>query len=354
MNLDRFFAPCSPPQGNTIVDVLNHWSQERPDEVAYYFSDGEGRDEQITYGQLQLASHAIAAELTRRGLAGERAILMFPPGLEFVKAFYGCLFAGVVAVPAFTPRRNRNVKRLQAISDDAQARLAMTVAEVRDRAVGMLDETPRLRDLDWVAVDEISDSQARDWAAPKLRADQLAVLQYTSGSTGMPKGVMLSHGNIMHNVMAIVYLFETTQTGLGLTWLPTYHDMGLVGGVLKPLYFGRPNVLMSPMAFLQKPVRWLAAITKYRATVSGGPNFAYDLCVQKVSREEMEGLDLSSWEVAFNGAEPIRPGTLDAFCAKFGPVGFRREAFFPCYGMAETTLIVTGAQDGRTAHIGIV
>jgi 8-amino-7-oxononanoate synthase/acyl carrier protein len=352
VNLDRFFAPYSPPPGNTIVDVLNHWSQQRPNEVAYYFSDGEGNDDQITYRQLQEASHAIAAELTGRGFAGERAILMFPPGLEFVKAFYGCLSAGVVAVPAFTPRRNRNVKRLQAISDDAQARLALTVAEVRDRAVGMLDDTPRLRDLDWVAVDQIPPSQAGDWVAPALTTDQLAVLQYTSGSTGTPKGVMLSHGNIMHNVMAIVYLFETTQTGLGLTWLPTYHDMGLVGGVLNPLYFGRPNVLMSPMAFLQKPIRWLAAITKYRATVSGGPNFAYDLCVQKVSGEEMEGLDLSSWTVAFNGAEPIRPGTLDAFCEKFGPVGFRREAFFPCYGMAETTLIVTGAQMEHVPTLG--
>ena len=257
MNLDRFFAPYSPPPRTNIVEVLDHWVLERPHQVAYYFSDGDGGEERITYAELQRACRAIAAEMLRRGLAGHRALLMFPPGLEFVKAFYGCMCAGVVAVPAFTPRRNRNVQRLQAISDDAEASVALTVADVRDRAMRMLDETPSLRTLDWLAVDEIPLDLAEEWVSPTLRTDQLAVLQYTSGSTGTPKGVMLSHGNIMHNVMVIVHSFEPTQTGLGITWLPTYHDMGLVGGVLEPLYYGRPNVLMSPMAFLQKPVRWL-------------------------------------------------------------------------------------------------
>ncbi len=204
--------------------------------MAFYFSDGDGGEERITYAELQRASRGIAAEMLRRGLTGQRAILMFPPGLEFVKAFYGCMCAGVVAVPAFTPRRNRNVQRLQAISDDAQASLALTVADVMDRTQGMLDETPSLRDLDWLAVDEISTDRADSYVAPKLSQDQLAILQYTSGSTGTPKGVMLSHGNIMYNVTVIVYSFEPTQAGLGLTWLPTYHDMGLVGGVLQPLY----------------------------------------------------------------------------------------------------------------------
>lgn len=352
MNLDRFFAPYSPPPCTNIVDVLDHWARQRPHQVAFYASDGDGGEEQITYAELQRACRGIAAEMLRRGLAGHRALLMFPPGLDFVKAFYACMCAGVVAVPAFTPRRNRNVQRLQAISDDAEASVALTVADVRDRTVGMLDETPNLQTLDWLAVDEIPPEHIEDWTPPQLASDQLAVLQYTSGSTGTPKGVMLSHGNIMYNVMAIVYSFETTQTGLGITWLPTYHDMGLVGGVLKPLYFGRPNVLMSPMAFLQKPVRWLRAITKYRATVSGGPNFAFDLCAQKITDEEMEGLDLRSWQVAFNGAEPIRPATLHDFCRRFAPVGFREEAFFPCYGMAETTLIVTGAYMKRSPTIG--
>jgi 8-amino-7-oxononanoate synthase/acyl carrier protein len=334
------------------VDVLDYWAAERPQQVAFYFSDGEGNDQQITYAQLQRASRATAVALSERGLSGKQALLMFPPGLDFVRAFFGCMCAGSVAVPAFTPRRNRNVKRLQAISDDAEAMVALTVADVRDRAVGILDDTPSLKELEWLAVDELAEELADQWSRPDLRPDQLALLQYTSGSTGTPKGVMLTHSNIMYNVMAIVYSFEPTQSGLGITWLPTYHDMGLIGGVLKPLYYGRPNVLMSPMAFLQKPVRWLRAMTQYQATVSGGPNFAYDLCAQKITEREMEGLDLSNWEVAFNGAEPIRPTTLSTFSEKFGKVGFRREAFFPCYGMAETTLIVTGAYMKKLPKLG--
>ncbi|MHB8864647.1 MAG: aminotransferase class I/II-fold pyridoxal phosphate-dependent enzyme [Pirellulaceae bacterium] len=352
MNLDRFFTPYSCPPSSHIVEVLDHWAAERPDQVAFYFSDGDGAEDRITYAELQRASRAVAAEMLDRGLWGHRAILMFPPGLEFVKAFYGCMCAGVVAVPAFTPRRNRNVQRLQAISSDAQASVALTVADVRDRTHGMLDDTPTLRDLDWLAVDEIPADRASSYVTPALSPDQLAILQYTSGSTGTPKGVMLTHENIMYNVRVIVYSFEPSQAGSGLSWLPTYHDMGLVGGVLQPLYIGRPNVLMSPMAFLQKPVRWLRTISKYRATISGGPNFAYDLCAQKITDEDMQGLDLSSWQVAFNGAEPIRPATLAAFCERFAPVGFREEAFFPCYGMAETTLIVTGAYMEKVPTIG--
>ncbi len=352
MNLDRFFAPFTPPPDTNIVDVLDHWAAERPNQVAFYFSDGEGNDEQITYAQLQQASRGVAAALVQRDLTGKQALLMFPPGLDFVKAFYGCMCAGVVAVPAFTPRRNRNVRRLQAISDDAEARIALTVADVCDRTEGMLDETPNLMELEWLAVDKIPPLQGENWEAPAICSDQLALLQYTSGSTGTPKGVMLTHGNIMYNVMAIVYSFEPTQSGLGVTWLPTYHDMGLVGGVLEPLFFGRPNVLMSPMAFLQKPVRWLRAMTQYRATISGGPNFAFDLCTQKITDEDMEGLDLSAWQVAFNGAEPIRPGTLRAFAERFARVGFRLEAFLPCYGMAETTLIVTGAYMDKVPKMG--
>ncbi len=352
MNLDRFFAPYTPPPTTNIADVLDYWAAERPEQPAFHFTDGEGSDERITYAELQRASRAIAVALMQRGLTGKQALLMFPPGLEFIKAFFGCMCAGAVAVPAFTPRRNRNVKRLQAISDDAEAMVALTVAGVRDRTAGALDDTPRLKELEWLAVDKIPTELASQWTSPNFAPEHLALLQYTSGSTGTPKGVMLSHKNIMHNVKAIVYSFEPSQAGSGISWLPTYHDMGLVGGVLEPLFYGRPNVLMSPMAFLQKPVRWLRAMTQYRATISGGPNFAYDLCSQKITDQQMEGLDLSAWSVAFNGAEPIRPATLAAFCDKFGKVGFRREAFLPCYGMAETTLIVTGAYSKKVPRLG--
>ncbi len=342
MNLDRYFSPYCPPQTH-LVDVLRYWTEQKPDSVAFYFADGEGGEQRLTYGQLTERSYRLASELVSRGLEGQRGLLMFPPGLDFITAFYGCLCAGMVAVPAFTPRRNRNVQRLQAISRDAGAQVALTVADVRDRASGMLDDTPSLRELDWLAVDELTGAAPDNWEPPEIDEEQLAVLQYTSGSTGTPKGVMLSHANIMSNVKYILYSFDPTRDGIGLSWLPTYHDMGLVGGVLQPLFFGRPNILMSPMAFLQKPIRWLRMISHYGVTISGGPNFAYDLCSQKVSAEEMEGVDLSSWEVAFNGAEPIRPTTLTAFTEKFAPFGFRPETFFPCYGMAETTLIVTGA-----------
>jgi 8-amino-7-oxononanoate synthase len=309
----------------------------------YYLVDGDEQETRFSYEQLDRRARAIAVELMSQGMRGERALLLYPPGLEFVAAFFGCLYAGAIAVPAYPPRRNRNMARIQAISDDAQAKVALTVHEVSDRVQGLLDEAPHMKQLTWLATDRIPLEQADNWKMPRLRDDTLAVLQYTSGSTGTPKGVMLTHANLMHNASLITYSFEPCRTGVGMTWLPTYHDMGLVGGVLKPLFYGRPNVLMSPMAFLQKPVRWLRAITRYGVTISGGPNFAYQLCVDKITPAECQGLDLSSWDVAFNGAEPIRADTLEKFTEKFAPYGFRDETHYACYGMAETTLIVTGS-----------
>lgn len=342
MNLERFLSPYSPPLTN-LVDCLRYWTDQQASQVAFYFTDGEGDDRRLTYAELDAQARAIGAVLADQGVSGERVLLLYPPGLDFVKGFFGCLYAGAVAVPAYPPRRNRYMARIEAISSDAEARAALTVADVSDRVEGLLDDSPSLRNLAWIATDTIPVEMAESWRPRAIRSSDLAVLQYTSGSTGSPKGVMLTHANTMHNVCLIAYSFEPTRDGMGLTWLPTYHDMGLVGGVLKPLFIGRPNVLMSPMAFLQKPVRWLQGISRYRVLISGGPNFAYDLCTDKVTDADLEGLDLSSWNVAFNGAEPIRPSTLEAFTNRFAPAGFRKEAFFPCYGMAETTLIVTGS-----------
>ncbi|MFV1964566.1 MAG: aminotransferase class I/II-fold pyridoxal phosphate-dependent enzyme [Pirellulaceae bacterium] len=342
MHLERFLSPYSPPY-TSLVDVLRYWTEQRPDDVAVYFTDGEGTESRLTYSDLDRRARAISAKLVAQDLAGQRVLLLYPPGLDFVEGFLGCLYAGSVAVPAFPPRRNRYMARIEAIAEDAQAAAAFTVSVVAERVQGILTEDSRLKHLAWIATDRVTDDMAEDWQATRLRDGDTAVLQYTSGSTGSPKGVVLSHGNIMHNLQIIMYSFEPSRTSGGVSWLPTYHDMGLVGGVLQPLFCGRPVTLLSPMSFLQKPVRWLQAITKYRATISGGPNFAYDLCIDKISDEEMEGLDLSTWDVAFNGAEPIRPGTLAEFTARFGPVGFRPQTFFACYGMAETTLIVTGA-----------
>jgi 8-amino-7-oxononanoate synthase/acyl carrier protein len=332
------------PPGSNLVDVLRHWATKTPSEVAFYFTDGEDWEERITYAQLDRQARAIAAHLQQLGMQGQRALLLFPPGLEFVSAFFGCLYAGATAVPAYPPRRNRNMVRIQAISDDAEARCALTISDVIERTEGLLDETPNLQTLSWVSIDKISDSLADSWKPTKIEPEQLALLQYTSGSTGTPKGVMLAHRSLIENCKLILAGFEPTREGIGCSWLPTYHDMGLVGGVLMEVYIGRPSVLMSPMSFLQKPIRWLKAISKYGVTISGGPNFAYELCVQKVTDEQMSDLDLSHWELAFNGAEPVRPDTIEEFSQKFAKVGFRREAFYPCYGMAETTLIVTGGK----------
>jgi len=335
-------APFQPPD-ISFVHRLRYWAVEQPDEMAFAFLvDGEDELISLTYRQLDQHARAIASRLMAEGLRGERAMLLFPPGLEFVKAFFGCLYAGVTAVPAFPPRRNRNMARIQAISDDAGARAALTVHEITERGRDMMGEAQQQQRVLWLATDEVSADAADGWQMPAIGRDDLAVLQYTSGSTGKPKGVMLTHANILHNCSLITQAFETGRDARGVSWLPTYHDMGLIGGILNPLYCGRPTFLMSPVMFLQKPVRWLRAISRYRVNISGGPNFAYDLCTKKVTDEQLAELNLSCWGLAFNGAEPVRARTLQAFGERFAPCGFRREAFYPCYGMAETTLLVAG------------
>jgi 8-amino-7-oxononanoate synthase/acyl carrier protein len=341
VDLKRFVAPFSPPT-TSLVDSLRYWTEQQPQEVCYYFTDGEASEISLTYEQFDRHARAIAARLVDLGMTGQRALLLYPPGLEFITAWFGCLYAGAIAIPAYPPRRNRNMLRIEAISDDAAAKIALTEHDIIERSEDLLDEAPHLKLLKWLATDKVPDSDAQGWPAPRIRPDSLAMLQYTSGSTGTPKGVMLSHANLMHNVQIIAYGFEPHRRSSGMSWLPTYHDMGLVGGVLMGMFLGRPSVLMSPTAFVQKPIRWLRGITKYGVTISGGPNFAYELCTQKITDDQLAGLDLSSWEVAFNGAEPVRADTLARFTERFAPYGFRHEAHYPCYGMAETTLIVTG------------
>ncbi len=341
MHLDHlpgsFFGPSN------LVDLLLHRASHQANDRAYsYLVDGETEEVNWTYAELDRRARAIGAGLQAQNLAGQRALLLYPAGLEFVAAFFGCLYAGVVAVPAYPPKRNRSLSRIQAIADDAEAKVALTTQDVLERVQPLLDQAPNLKVLRWQATDNLDAGLEKDWKHPEVYGDTLAFLQYTSGSTGTPKGVMLNHANLMHNSALIAYAFEHTRSGHGMFWLPSYHDMGLIGGILQPLYIGQWPVLMSPVAFLQKPVRWLQAISRYKATISGGPNFAYDLCVRKVTAEQRETLDLSSWNLAFNGAEPVREETLEAFAKMFAPCGFRREAFYPCYGMAEATLIVSG------------
>jgi 8-amino-7-oxononanoate synthase/acyl carrier protein len=327
----------------TIVDLLRQRAAYRPHDRAFTFLvDGENEELNITYAELDRKARTVGAWLMDRGMVGKRVLLLYPSGLDFIAAFMGCLYGGAIAVPAYPPRKNRSVERIEAIAADADASVALTTRDVLDRFDGLRATAPSLENLVWKVDSELEPEWAGRWERPDIDGDTLAFLQYTSGSTGTPKGVMLSHENLLHNSLRIMQAFEITRSQSGVFWLPSFHDMGLIGGILVPLYGGKFNVLMSPVAFLQKPLRWLQAIAKYRATISGGPNFAYELCVRKTTPEQRAALDLSSWSLAFNGAEPVRAETIDAFCEAFAPSGFRRQAFYPCYGLAESTLMVTG------------
>jgi acyl transferase domain-containing protein/acyl-CoA synthetase (AMP-forming)/AMP-acid ligase II/acyl carrier protein len=327
----------------TLVDVLRWRALHQPDRRAYTFLvDGETEEVHLAYGELDCRARAIGSLLQDLGASGERVLLLYPPGLEYIAAFFGCLYAGAVAVPSYPPRLNRPDSRLRAILADSRSTVALTTSEILANLESRFIHTPELRSLHWAGTDSLTDDLAEAWCDPVLDSAALAFLQYTSGSTAMPKGVMVSHGNIMYNERMIQQVFGQTEESIVVGWLPIYHDMGLIGNVLQPLFAGSQCVLMSPLDFLQNPVRWLQMISCYRGCTSGGPNFAYDLCVHKVTPEQREALDLSSWTVAFNGAEPVRHQTIQRFSEAFEPCGFRGEAFHPCYGLAEATLLVSG------------
>ena len=328
---------------STWVDVLRYRTLRQPEQVAFTFlPDGEIVGESLSYRELEERSRAIASQLQALGLSGERALLLYPPGLDYLVAFFGCLYAGVVAVPAYPPRNQRNTPRIQAVVADAQASIALTTTAILSQVQSLLAEKTD-RDLQWLTTDSLASGIEDSWQEPFINTDTLAFLQYTSGSTGTPKGAMLSHGNLLHNAAMTYRLMGHSPNSKFISWLPTYHDMGLIGGILQPLYGGFPCILMPPATFLQRPYRWLQAISRYKGTTSGAPNFAYELCIHKITPEQQEQLDLSSWDVAFNGAEPIHQDTLERFSTKFAACGFRPSAFYPCYGMAEATLMVTGS-----------
>lgn len=350
MNLAKLFEPFSPPETN-FVERLRYWAIAQPENAAFRFldkpaaQDEEDQYSTITYGELDERARAIASRLVSMGFAGQRALMMYPPGLDFIAGFFACHYAGIVPVPAYPPRRNRNMGRINAISKDAQAIVCLTVNDVIDRAAAQKkDPNSSLHQIPWMSTEDIPLEIASDWVKPEVDPSFLGLIQYTSGSTGSPKGVMLSHRNLLENCRMITEAFEMRRGCEGCTWLPLYHDMGLIGGILHPMYFGSCTNLMSPISFLTKPIRWLRAISRFGATDSGGPSFAYALCTTKITDEQCEGLDLSSWRVAFNGAEPVRADVMDAFAKKFEKYGFDPNCHYPCYGMAETTLIVTGGR----------
>lgn len=341
MNLQRSLGRYNPPRTH-FIDILRYWAEETPQGVAYRFTDAEQRHEALTYSELLSRVEGLAGYLLENGVQGERVLLFYPPGLDFVVGFYACHAAGATAVPAFPPRKNRKSTRIKSIAQDAEAKFGLSVGSIVEQIQGNAQQSQELANVRLLATDSPVAYQPESYRQVDVDSNDIAVLQYTSGSTGSPKGVVLTHENLVKNCELITYSFEMERGQVGLTWLPTYHDMGLVGGILNPLFSGLTNVLMSPMTFLQKPARWLQAVSHYGVAISGGPNFAFQLCVDKIADDELQGLDLSNWKTAFNGAEPIRERTLRSFAKRFAPFGFREAAFLPCYGMAETTLIVTG------------
>jgi acyl-CoA synthetase (AMP-forming)/AMP-acid ligase II len=346
---------------STIVDILRDRATNQPTQVGYTFlADGENESGRLTYATLDKQARAIAARLQAICVKGDRVLVVYPyqAGLEFIAAFFGCLYAGVVAVTDNPPRHQKAIAQLQKRLISSQATVGLTTKAILDSVKEQFQQNPdtvgKLGEITWIASDEVEEDIAAAWVKPKLDRDMVAFLQHTSGSTGMPKGVMVTHGNILHNSEIVYQAFGHRDDSQGVIWLPLYHDMGLIGGVVQPLYGGFPVALMSPIIAAQKPFQWLQAVSRYKATTSGGPNFAYDLLAQLATPEQIKAIDLSHWEVAFSGAEPIRAETLERFAKTFAPCGFRKEAFYPCYGMAETTLIITGGEKKAPAIVQYV
>ena len=325
----------------TLTHLLCDRASTQPDQLAYtYLRDGEAEAGSLTYAVLDRRARAVAAELMGRIDKGERAMLLFPTGLDFLVAFFGCLYAGVIAVPAPPPdpaRVKRTMPRLEAILSDATVSVVLTTAEVATQ----IESHASGWDVTWLITDAIDIERGDAWQRPALRADDLAYLQYTSGSTSMPKGVMVSHGNVMIHCGDLARSCGYTAESISAVWMPNYHDYGLVEGLLQPLVVGIPCYILSPASFVQHPIRWLQVVSRYRVTHSQGPSFAYGLCVRRTTPAERAELDLSSWRAAGNAAEPIHPETARAFIEAFAPHGFRPTAMCPAFGLAEATLLAS-------------
>jgi acyl-CoA synthetase (AMP-forming)/AMP-acid ligase II len=329
-------------QFSTLVELLRYRASTQPERIAYIFlRDGEIEEARLTYGELDQNARAIAAHLQSLEAKGERGLLLYPPGLDFISAFFGCLYAEVVAIPAYPPRRNQNLFRLQAIIADSQARFTFTNAALFPTLENQWAKDSELAEMQWVVTDEIDHHLSANWQEPTLEKNTLAFLQYTSGSTGTPKGAIVSHHNLLINSADLDRGWGHDQDSVMVTWLPTFHDMGLIYGVIQPLYKGFLCYMMSPASFMERPLRWLQALSDKQATHSAAPNFAYDLCVRKIPPEKRATLDLSHWCMALNGAEPVRAEVLKKFAEAFQVSGFKATALCPGYGLAEATLVVT-------------
>jgi acyl-CoA synthetase (AMP-forming)/AMP-acid ligase II len=330
----------------TLVALARQRAETDADRPVYTLLSEGKIAEQLHFGTLCLQASAVAARISEHTAVGDRVLLLCPPGLDYIRAFFGCLFARRVAVPAYPPRNNRHMLRLLAIIQDCQATCVLTTRALRDKLRASLEASGGQVRAEIIAVDEVELSLGSTWDGPLPRESELAFLQYTSGSTGTPKGVMVTHRNLMVNSAMSGGAFQLTASDVYVSWLPLFHDMGLMG-MLHGVFTGMSTFLMSPLDFVTRPFRWLEAISRYRASISGGPNFAYELCTAKVTEEELHALDLSSWRMAFNGSEPVQAEVLRRFTQRFEPRGFRHSAHYPCYGLAEATLFVSGSAGAR-------
>lgn len=329
-----------------LVSLIRERAQRDPNrELLYFLGDDEQVSAALTAPMLERRARAIAVELQSRGLSGERAILLFPPGLEYVEAFYGCLFAGVLAVPAYPPnpmRLRQSLPRLVSIVENSQPSVLLTTAAALPMVGGLSSFHEVFSGLQILATNTLPDAAGEEWQAPAVSAEDIAFIQYTSGSTSEPKGVLVTHGNILHTAEDLARCVAYREWERLLIWLPTFHDMGLICGLVMPIYKGLPMYLMSPLTFLQRPFRWWQAISTYGVTQTVGPNFSYDLSVRKSTPEQRAGLRLGQLRITGTVAEPIHRATVESFSEAFAVSGFKREAFLSGYGLAESTLKVTG------------
>lgn len=332
----------------SLVAVVRKWAEVDPEfRVFDFLSDLDAIEASATYAELDRAARRVAAYLTTLEARGERVLLLFPPGQRYVEAFLGCLYAGAIAVPAYPPTNEGSMSRIRSITIDSGARFALTTDSVFERKELLAQMAPELAAVHWVVIEQIPAGSENFWEDPELPGEALAFLQYTSGSTGTPKGVMVSHENLFDNLLRINERLGLTRADRAFTWLPPYHDMGLIGGILQGIYAGYHTFIASPMWFSRRPERWLQRIATERITVSGAPNFAFNLCVERHRKlGNTAPMDLSCWRMAYMGAEPVRAATLREFMDCFGPLGFRESALCPLYGMAEATLMISGDGPG--------
>ncbi|MDM8515193.1 fatty acyl-AMP ligase [Desulfobacterales bacterium HSG16] len=330
-----------PGTASTLVELLRNRAIDQPEKTAFIFlQDGHIEKDRLTYSVLDQKAMSIAARLQAIGIGtGQRALLLYPPGIDYIAAFMGCLYAGVTAVPVYPPhqaRPERTLLRLDNVLKSAMPDISLTIAPILDVMRKKFSKDPYLNKMYWLATDDIEDVH-KEWKNTPVSEETIACVQYTSGASGKPKGVMISHGNLLHNEKMLQKSFQLEEQSNIVSWLPLYHDMGLVGNMVLALYAGTPCILLSQIAFLKDPLLWLKAISHYKAEYSGSTNSGYELCIRKIDTNEIN-IDLSCWKIAFNGFDPVRADTIERFSKKFASCGFSKKSFFPFYGLAEATM----------------